>query len=146
MSIILLLLLCMVFFALAIFFSASMDRIIFHPENNWYSRVTEWTRFNTYFYLDKDWWRRKYEKGEPMMGRKKWHGIIIPAFFFDAWHGFKMIRQWMFINAIIVFFFALSGYLGESVLSVMYKYLSYLFMFGFVSFAVHNIAYKHLLK
>jgi hypothetical protein len=83
-----------------------------------------------------DTWRRKYvwlpagRDGEVNVGRKKFLGIVIPAFFFDGWHGAKIIRQ---------IFQYLTIYTG------VHSGVEFNFWLGIVLFGISNyITHTHL--
>ena len=79
-----------------------------------------------------DAWGRKYVDDNTLKGRKKWHGILIPAFVFDAWHGAKIIRQGF--QYLTVFSGLVVGYL----LLPFYVPLWIIFVSGLFCFALFN--------
>lgn len=109
-----------------------------HHEQNLFTRVHH--KLYKYFNLDKDWWKRKYINEDPAMGRKKFLGITIPAYFFDAWHGFDTLRNLCAFNAI---YFALSNNIP---LSPLISYPTSLVVFTLISGACHKFWYEKYLK
>ena len=103
------------------------------PKDSWWSK---------YMKDPDDTWKRKYvwlpagRDGDVNIGRKKWLGIIIPAFLLDGWHGAKIIRQGF--QYMTYFVGILGGYVLAADLSVTLQIWSWLFFIGMILFGVTN--------
>ena len=86
--------LCSIYFCIfaAFICNDAEDTIAHHYEDSIFDHGRD-----SYWYLD---WTRKYIDGDPAKGRKKIWIIPIPAWYFDGWHLFKILRWIMIANAL----------------------------------------------
>jgi hypothetical protein len=115
------------------YFASLFDFIgdtLIHHKQNVFNKIKH-TKLHYYFNIDEDWWKRKYdEQGE----RKCWQvfgaKIKKPAFIFDGWHGFKILRKWMIAN--MAFCFILPTIIHLNICLLISAYTLTLVMFGLI--------------
>jgi len=136
----------LLFWSVAIICSDVTDVVLFIKKN----KFLEWfpedhnPGIHKYFRLDEDWWKRKYVSNDPSKGRKKFLGMTTPPLFFDAWHGFKVLRQFFYYNAAVYpFMFALI-YLGTSMFFIFSVYILLGSVFGALSYLMHKTFYADM--
>ena len=118
--------------------------IIFNSCQNIVDHHYDISVFRKWDYFRHD-WKKKYVLNNPVYGRKKWLGfIIIPAFFFDGWHLFKVLRQ--ICQASVVWFLAewvvgLAGFYLS-----WWSYFLFLVLVGLRNSLVHTIFYNYILR
>jgi hypothetical protein len=103
---------------ISIIFNDIEDSLAHHYKDSVFDWLPKHTWLSRYMQDSDETWKRKYvwlpagRDGEVNVGRKKFFGIIIPAFFFDGRHGAKIIKQFFqyltifvaILNVIIVSF------------------------------------------
>ncbi len=121
---------------ISIVFNDIEDSLAHHYKDTVFDWLPKHTWLSWYMMAPSDTWKRKYiwlpagRDGETKAGRKKFLGIIIPAFFFDGWHGAKIIRQ---------FFQYLTIYVGIN------SGIAIPFILGLLLFMISNqITHSHL--
>jgi hypothetical protein len=121
---------------ISIVFNDIEDSLAHHYKSTVFDWLPKHTWLSWYMKDPDTTWKRKYvwlpagRDGETKAGRKKFLGIIIPAFFFDGWHGAKIIRQ---------FFQFLTIYVGIN------SEIAIPFIIGLILFTVANqITHSHL--
>ena len=129
------------FWFIAILCSDVTDTVLFKRKTNiflkWFPKEHNPSIYK-YFCLDKDWWKRRYVDEDPTQGRKKFLGIIVPSLFFDAWHGFKWLRQLFYFQAIYWPFAPILGSLGVSFLHAWILNILIGIVFGLLTFFIHK--------
>jgi hypothetical protein len=114
---------------ISIIFNDIEDSLAHHYKDSVFDWLPKHTWLSRYMRDPDTTWKRKYvwlpagRDGETKAGRKKFFGIIIPAFFFDGWHGAKFIRQ---------FFQYLTIYVG------VHSGIEFTFILGLLLFATSN--------
>jgi hypothetical protein len=84
---------------ISIVFNDIEDSLAHHYKDSVFDWFPKHTWLSWYMKDPDSTWKRKYvwlpagRDGETRVGRKKFFGIIIPAFCFDGWHGAKITRQ-----------------------------------------------------
>lgn len=92
-------LLILLLWCISIIFNDIEDSLAHHYKDSVFDWLPKHIWLSKYMMDPNDTWKRKYvmlpagRDNEYKSGRKKFFGIIIPAFFFDGWHGAKIIRQ-----------------------------------------------------
>jgi hypothetical protein len=121
---------------ISIVFNDIEDSLAHHYKSTVFDWLPKHTWLSWYMKDPDTTWKRKYiwlpagRDGETKAGRKKFLGIIIPAFFFDGWHGAKIIRQ---------FFQYLTIYVGIN------SGIAIPFILGLLLFMISNqITHSHL--
>jgi len=92
-EIILWILLLLVLWIISIVFNDVEDTLAYHYKDSVFDWLPKNDWLSWYLMDPKETWTRKYVNGDPSQGRKKIAGLVIPALFFDGWHGAKFIRQ-----------------------------------------------------
>jgi len=85
-----------ILWAVAVAFNAAEDTLQYHYSDSVFDLLKKGSWASEYFQSPDNTWRRKYidpEISGKILERRKFLGITIPAFFFDGWHGFKVLRQ-----------------------------------------------------
>lgn len=132
MFLFLMIVLTLLFWVISIFFNDVEDELQYRYKNSVFDWIPKHIWLSWYM-MDPDvTWDRKYVNSDPGQGRKKWFGIIIPAFIFDGWHGAKIIRQGF--QYLTVFSGLVVGYLSLP----FYIPLWIIFVSGLICFALFN--------
>ena len=120
------------------------DEVLFRTHESIFTRIFQpHQKGYYYFVLEQDWWSRKYVNHNPLLGRKKWHGITIPAAFFDAWHGAKILRKFCHYNMSYVFIYPMLSLMTEYVVAC---YFAGLLFFMLISYISHKNWFDGLLR
>ena len=130
----------------AIICSSCSDIVTHSPTDNIFTKIFKDGPLHKYFCLDENWWRRKYIDGEIEKGRKKFYGIVIPALFFDAWHGFKVLRQYMYYNSVFFSGMVFAVYYGTTIVWIVVLYTFSLVVFMVLTHLTHKLWYEKLLR
>lgn len=136
-------LLILLLWCISIIFNDIEDSLAHHYKDSVFDWLPKHTWLSWYMKDPNDAWKRKYvwlpagRDGETKAGRKKFLGIIIPAFFFDGWHGAKIIRQ--FFQYLTIFIAVLNVMLVSFATAIL------LFAIGLLLFGISNyIIHSHL--
>ena len=112
---------------ISIVFNDIEDSLAHHYKDTVFDWLPKHTWLSWYMMDPKETWKRKYNEDST---RKKFLGIILPAFIFDGWHGAKITRQ---------FFQYLTIYVGIN------SGIAIPFILGLVLFMTSNlITHSHL--
>jgi hypothetical protein len=112
---------------ISIVFNDIEDSLAHHYKDTVFDWLPKHTWFSWYMQGSGDVWKRKYNEDGT---RKKFLGIILPAFVFDGWHGAKIIRQ---------FFQYLTIYAG------VHSGIEFPFILGLILFMISNLmTHSHL--
>ena len=144
-----------VLWAIAVIFSAAGDMLQYRYKDSIFSLFKEGSFNHWYFQDPDDTWERKYEpmtRGvrEPLV-RKKLLGIIIPAFFFDGWHLFKILKQ--FFTFFTFMACVISGttwvyyeiYTSQDVILFSWTVIAVSFVaFMMITSGIHELFFKHV--
>lgn len=112
---------------ISIVFNDIEDSLAHHYKDSVFDWLPKHTWLSWYMMDPDETWKRKYNEDGT---RKKFIGILYPAFIYDGWHGAKIIRQ---------FFQYLTIYTG------VHSGIAFPFILGLVLFMVSNlITHSHL--
>lgn len=109
--------------------NAVMDTLSHHHSTSVFKK------HNSGFWADANLvsWKNKYINNDPVQGRRKFLGIIIPVQFTDAWHFFK---------SLMIILFALSVVFYSQIIYIWTDFV----LFGIIWNLTFNLFYNHLLK
>ena len=127
------------FWVVSIFFNDIEDELQYRQGDSIFDWLPKTGWWSWYMQDPDDTWERKYEWNYDKMEHihKKWHGIRIPAFVFDGWHGMKIIRQGF--QYLTVFSGVVVGFLLLSSISLWSVFLGGLICFAILNHYSHNV-------
>lgn len=137
MFLFLMIVLTLLLWTISILFNDIEDELQYRYKESVFDWIPKHTWLSWYMMDPDDTWSRKYVNGDPKQGRKKWLGIVIPAFVLDGWHGAKIIRQGF--QFLTVFSGLLVGYLLFPFTPLWIVFVSGLICFAILNHYSHNV-------
>ena len=124
-------LLILMLWCISVIFNDVEDTLAYHYEDSVFDWLPKNSWISWYMMSTDDTWQRKYVLGDTALGYKKIFGITCPAFFFDGWHGAKIVRQ--FTQYLTIYTAAQT--------EATFPILLGLILFGISNYTIHSVLF-----